>query len=829
MKTIKKSISLLLLIAIFLFIGNHVYSATLTRYDILNSSLEQSEYSKLYTDLLDEKVISRLEDPETYRYFTWGVVDGGIYYIKNKATGTYWTSPSGLGGNITLSQYNSSESQEFKIKYLGQDEYAFEPIQREGERARITSSSGNLTSYIKSYSSSYYRFRVTALNSTEYRISSKQSSFLSHLASSSSTIIQGSSTGNSSIWTFEKKDDRVHDSTKAYYIKDVNSGLYLTSISNTSSTLTFKEFRGDETQRFKRVYTYSSGASFYTYAPLINTDRRVNSYSSNLNAYYENQYIDYQKFSESYQGNLIYKINSFVDSQYIKVGLPYSTDEYYASKGMLFDSCDFNIIEAQFETPFVNWKPFDTQNISSTSTNYAQKNVLCFEAPFSGKYTIGMKRNTGTPIIGIFDRDGYFLSNAIITNGTNGQTIEANLVQGRIYYIYIIGIDNSNIFQYTSNLIKNLTAYLHGMNTYIADNYDINADRRTKFAIPGKEKVDNAFLYEGVINTNADMTANFVLNIDTSTGYIPLNAPVYFFRGHGNSNSVQYSTGTNTSLGTTSFIRNTDFVNTNGTVLFDMTSSRFVAWIGCETAGSVANGFNLTESTEIAGANSVLGFSEPISRAPATNFALRLIDNLIAGQTINTAVNNARSGIQFWFSGLGSYVIEGDASQTLTMTLGSGYVTRNSILLSEPDLTDYVLESITSNGVRRYVRYISGYPTNDYYDIMYDKIGGITYRYDSNTKIDLKSELDVQTIISAFNSKYTLAPSAIVFEDSMSFSNIIETNTYDYLVNYNGEYLPVRFIVTLYSNSQGYKTLDIKPINMFTKEVISEDILWERD
>ena len=93
----------------------------------------------------------------------------------------------------------------------------------------------------------------------------------------------------------------------------------------------------------------------------------------------------------------------------------------------------------------------------------------------------------------------------------------------------------------------------------------------------------------------------------------------------------------------------------------------------------------------------------------------------------------------------------------------------------------------------------------------------------------MNSELGVQTIISAFNSKYTLIPSAIVFEDIMSFSNIIETNTYDYLVNYNGEYLPVRFIVTLYSNSQGYKTLDIKPINMLTKEVIPEDILWERD
>jgi hypothetical protein len=112
---------------------------------------------------------------------------------------------------------------------------------------------------------------------------------------------------------------------------------------------------------------------------------------------------------------------------------------------------------------------------------------------------------------------------------------------------------------------------------------------------------------------------------------------------------------------------------------------------------------------------------------------------------------------------------------------------------------------------------------------MYDETGNVTYRYDSKTKINLKSDMDMQAKISAFNSKYVLAPSSLVFEDGMLFSKIVEINTYDYLVNYNGEYLPVRFIVTIYSNMQGYKTLDIKPINMLTKEVISEDILWEKD
>src|SRR5690606_921612 len=127
------------------------------------------------------------------------------------------------------------------------------------------------------------------------------------------------------------------------------------------------------------------------------------------------------------------------------------------------------------------------------------------------------------------------------------------------YYIYIIGLDNAEKFQYTSNLIKNITFYLHGMNTYIDDGNDSNADRRTKWAIPSSEKLNESFLFEGIINTNADMNRTFVRNVDNTTGYVPLKAPVYMFRGHGNTTLVAYSTGTNNSSGTKSYIWNTDF------------------------------------------------------------------------------------------------------------------------------------------------------------------------------------------------------------------------------------------------------------------------------
>ncbi len=158
----------------------------------------------------------------------------------------------------------------------------------------------------------------------------------------------------------------------------------------------------------------------------------------------------------------------------------------------------------------------------------------------------------------------------------------------------------------------------------------------------------------------------------------------------------------------------------------------------------------------------------------------------------------------------------------MKLNLGSGYVTRTAQVFARPNLSDYVLESVASNGLKRYVKYINGYPTNDYYDILFDEAGNVTYRYDSQSS-------SAKSVISAFSSSYSILPSKVYIEDNMIFTSINKSNTYDYIVYYEDNYIPVRFVVTEYSNNQGFKTLDIKAINMVTKRILPEDILWERN
>ena len=76
-----------------------------------------------------------------------------------------------------------------------------------------------------------------------------------------------------------------------------------------------------------------------------------------------------------------------------------------------------------------------------------------------------------------------------------------------------------------------------------------------------------------------------------------------------------------------------------------------------------------------------------------------------------------------------------------------------------------------------------------------------------NFEVSKKDKTTSSTIDSAFIKGNTKETIITIYPDSEDSSRIIHNEKI----------------------SQGYKTLDIKPINMLTKEVISEDILWERD
>ena len=151
----------------------------------------------------------------------------------------------------------------------------------------------------------------------------------------------------------------------------------------------------------------------------------------------------------------------------------------------------------------------------------------------------------------------------------------------------------------------------------------------------------------------------------------------------------------------------------------------------------------------------------------------------------------------------------------------------NSNYFIEPDLTDYTFQYETSLGVKRYVKYINGIPTNDYYDIQYDEDGNVIYFFKSSTTINDESKKEISLLTTKFASTYKLKTKRIVIDEGMEFNILNESNIYDCIVNYHGKLIPVRFFVNEYSNKKGFTYLEIQAINLLDNTLLPEDILWE--
>ncbi len=206
------------------------------------------------------------------------------------------------------------------------------------------------------------------------------------------------------------------------------------------------------------------------------------------------------------------------------------------------------------------------------------------------------------------------------------------------------------------------------------------------------------------------------------------------------------------------------------------------------------------------------------------------------GKTISQTVDEASSGMSFWFTGLGSSVIYGDGSQILKPIIPSTYanmtttnmtINSNVVLFNSSLLEGYILKYENNRGtVKRYVKLINGYETDDYIDVYYEEQTIVGYYKSkqsySDAAIQMTSNFDS---LFAANDNYSVRSN--INEGGVFYNKIISTKTYEQIYTYDGEIVPVRFYVTTYTNDDGYKYLDIKIINVQSKTEISEDIMYE--
>lgn len=795
-------------------------------------------------------IVSANEWEQDYKYYTTGIVDGGAYKIKNVQTGLYMTLANDAtepNTNIVLSSTSTEDGQKFYVRYLGDNKYIFEPYNSKTVKFSVLSSVNGARLKLSSSSNttSTQRFRITALNSSQYTISTNISSFDKVLNAEYASDIGWSIVQNSKLslsenemkWEFEKVDDRARDKYTSYYIRDINTDLYVTvnSIDN-NAQVSLMPFTGKENQRFKK-YLLNNGSGFgYYYVPMIKTDVALEIGTDTvINLFDKN---NNQKFSKEYDSSIgAYKLQTLIDGvpKYISKGASFVVDSATSYK-LSSTSSDNLAIKVKFEraygeTPFI-YNPIERVTYNKTTINYAEKHLYILKPKVTGDYTFFIKRNNGDAGLVVYNSN-YIYVDGTITNYADGQKYKVSLEKNKIYYIQAWDYDmRENNYEFL--WMKDLTVYIHAMNTSVNDNASVS-DRRTKCAIPCRDLLNSYEYYDPIINLESDMTTTFIKNVDTTTGLVPLCSPIYIFRGHGAVDStntitgVTYSTGTETSGGRSSWLMADDIYNlSTNTTVFNMNGNKFSAWIGCQTA----KGSNtITEASWKAGSTCSLGFEKNIGTSAANRFTLNMFKEIEEGYSIANAVDRAHSGISFWFSGLESAKFYGNSSIILKPYVPSSFsnmqISAKSYSFDENILNGYRFMYENSRGtLKRYIKIINGYVSDDYIDVYYENNNIIGY-YKSKSTYTSNDILRVSEFKNYFKQTDNYRIPETICSEGILFDSIVNTDTYEQIFSYNNNIIPLRFYVTTYQNSSGNSCLDIKIINVKTRELVSEEVMFE--
>lgn len=780
---------------------------------------------------------------QNYKYYTTGIVDGGAYRIKNVQTGLYMnlandsTSP---GTNILLRPSSLSESQMFYVKYLGENRYVFEPYNSSDVKFRVASSIAgtNLSLYTTSNITTTQRFRITAVNSNQYVIATNISSYTNVLrAKYDSSIgwvavhdLKSTVSDNDMKWEFEKVDDRAYDNYNSYYIKDLGSNLYITVTSTTNgSTISLRPFSGGENQRFKKKLLNNGTGFGYYYISMLKTDTAIELSSNTTINLYDKE--NNQKFTETYDsGSGGTKLSTTVDAttKFISRGSSYTYFDQtcYNLSTSTISSLGLNFVfeNAYNETPFLYNLNINT-TYSRTTSNYSEQHIYVFQPEITGDYTFFVSDNIGDSNMVITDSNDVWIPGTV-TNYSNGQRYRVTLQRNKIYYILVWDysfIGNS----YLLNCYKDLDVYIHGMNTSYDDGSSF--DSRVDCAIPSFNLLNSYNYYDPIINTEAEMTSTFVRNVDPSTGLVPLSANLYVFTGHGANDRVAYSTGTSTSSGTVTRLWTTNLFDFNTwATIFSMDGNSFSAWVACETADGDET---IAEAAWRAGSLCSLGFEDSIGANASNRFIVNMFEEIESGYSISQAVDRAHSGISFWFSGLGSARFFGDSSQVLKPNIPSTFSSMRSAIqenVFEYDLLNgYTFMYENNRGtLKRFVKLINGYVSDDYIDVYYEGFEIKGY-YKSKSTYDNQLIKQMPNYSNIFEQDDGFSIASSIVRDGITYDLIKNTNTYEQIYSHNNNIVPLRFYVTEYTNSFGEKYLEINIVNVMTKSIISEEVIFE--
>lgn len=758
-----------------------------------------------------------------------GIYDGATYYVKNVKSGRYLDVDHGRtdsGTNVLTWSYHGDNNQKFKFRYLGIGLYEIIPYNSSDVILHAVSSAENANIEIqtKNRTTTNQKFSVRMLDYNTAIIYSQVSNSVRALyydAAADNNVSQKTYSALSESdkgyaqWELVAVNEYSYESYNKYYIKNVKTGLYLDVFNKGTANNTIvhaRPFIGNENQEWKRVYDSEKQA--YYFKPMHRTDMALDMYQSR-GVIYNDTYPSDQGFRLELveiddRSDYVYRITTAKSgyTKYLNLGQAMESypDYHYITSGS--DSADLWVLEeVQFDYSYAGLLNVN-QTYTKSIASYGEIQYYTFKAETASRFKVELNRNSGHAIMGVYlNRNAKMPDFNHVYNTSDGQTLDVFLKAYTTYYVYIFDSGNSLNSNYTIRA-RQFAAYLHGMDITQQQDEDYYGNARAVMKNAARFLERKGFLTR--LNTEADMTPNFVLNTtDSLTGYKVLNSEIYFFMGHATYDRVQYYDGTSTQSGTERYLKMSQ--------LPALTNSELVVWAGCETA---AQQENMASKSVDKGARTSVGFKEVINRKAAQDWLIEFADLLIQGNTVEYSVRiaAARHGvIGAGGNGIFSWGIYGDRENVIYPDAIKSYqiYPRNKIQFYVPQGYEKIWES---DNIRHYEKRIDGISTNDYYNVVYDSNGAVIEVVESKQRIDSsKPYLSINdSIIEEMVEKKTQEG---ILNDSLN------TEISDFYLVMDGQPIPTKVIKTIQTDENGMSELKISYLNLVTGELIPSENL----
>jgi len=706
--------------------------------------------------------------PNRHSYSS-SVYDGALYYLSNIKSGKYLdlnNSYTESGTNILGADYHGGNSQRFYFYYLGMNLYEIVPYTVSDVILHVTSTAEDANVEIRTKArSANQKFKLQMIDYDIAIIYTQVSNFTKALYynPTDNNITQKDyetlTSDNKAYahWSLEGIASFVYSSYEKFFIRNLNTGLYLDAVNkgiNNGTSVQARTFTGNENQQWKRVYDGDNDCFYFK--PMHRTDMAMDAYSTNLVLYSDTypadqglrvEHVDYDE-----RLNLICRISTRVTNynNYLNIGSNVGTSDLqkYVVKGT--DENDLWVLEEV---------PYDSTDMSVLSVNttytkelnsYMERQTYIFRSNVDSRYKVELTRTTGNAIIGVYaDGNATMPDFQNIYNVSGGQIFDVFLEANRNYYIHIFDLYNNLDSKYTLR-VRQLTATYH---SHTFPN-DIN------------------LIMDSSINMNLHIDVKHNMTVSRAktetnplTGNRDFNSEIFVYSGHGSAGYACYDGST--------------LLNWFGaSELPSMANCELAIWDCCRSNKKFLVRSLVSESLN-QGAKTVIGWSDDIYASASEAYMNRLFEQLALGLSVKEASDNsiAQNSFASTDSIVSSISIQGDINNIIYPIDTNSYEV-NSL---SPNLNAYNKELYTlvnenmDYGVKLYSRLINGIPTDDYYLEFYNG----------------------NELTGVYKSSYTLSDAVIetIIGETLQINNVIRFT--DNCVNTNLSYANIDGVLRL--------------------------------